>query len=128
MLSTGELYIGGAQLARGYFGKPDLTSERFVTRYGQRYYKSGDMVRMLSDGNFEFVGRTDDQVKIRGLRVELGEINHVIQDTLPDIAFVTTQIRQSICINKTSFRPCIRYALSLDACQLSRLMHACREN
>jgi amino acid adenylation domain-containing protein len=92
MLSTGELYIGGAQLARGYLGKPDLTSERFVTRCGQRFYKSGDIVRMLSDGNFEFVGRTDDQVKIRGLRVELGEISHVIQDIHPDIAFVTTQI------------------------------------
>ncbi|KAL1800615.1 hypothetical protein ACET3X_000957 [Alternaria dauci] len=92
VLSTGELYIGGAQLARGYFGKPDLTSEKFVTRDGQRFYKSGDLVRMLSDGNFEFVGRTDDQVKIRGLRVELGEINHVIKDILPDIAFVTTQI------------------------------------
>ncbi|KAG9191905.1 hypothetical protein G6011_10639 [Alternaria panax] len=92
VLSTGELYIGGAQLARGYFGKPDLTGERFVTHCGQRYYRSGDMVRMLSDGNFQFLGRTDDQVKIRGLRVELGEINHVIQDDHPDIAFVTTQI------------------------------------
>nr|QEE83320.1 polyketide synthase 40703 [Alternaria oxytropis] len=92
LLSTGELYIGGAQLARGYMDRPDLTSERFVTRYGQRFYKSGDMVRMLSDGNFEFVGRRDDQVKIRGLRVELGEINHVVQNAHSDIAFVTTQI------------------------------------
>jgi amino acid adenylation domain-containing protein len=92
VLSTGELYIGGAQLARGYFGNPDLTNERFVNWYGQRFYKSGDMVRMLRDGNFEFLGRTDDQVKIRGLRVELGEINHVLHSSHPEIAFATTQI------------------------------------
>ncbi|KAJ8117348.1 hypothetical protein OPT61_g1437 [Boeremia exigua] len=92
LLSIGELYIGGTQLARGYFGRPELSSERFVTRRGQRFYRSGDMVRMLSNGNFEFVGRTDDQVKIRGLRVELGEINQVLQDCDLRISSVTTQI------------------------------------
>ncbi|KAF1933087.1 nonribosomal peptide synthetase 2 [Didymella exigua CBS 183.55] len=78
-LSVGELYIGGAQLARGYLGRPELTAERFNTRCGQRFYKTGDVVRMLTDGTFEFIGRTDDQVKIRGLRVELGEISQVLQ-------------------------------------------------
>ena len=92
MLGVGELYIGGAQLARGYYGKPDLTDAKFVQKCGQRFYKSGDMVRMLSDGNFEFLGRADDQVKIRGLRVELGEISHVIQECDDGIDFVTTQI------------------------------------
>nr|ARJ54908.1 nonribosomal peptide synthetase 2 [Curvularia lunata] len=92
ILSIGELYIGGTQLARGYWNRPDLTMDRFVTRCSQRFYKSGDMVRMLSDGNFEFVGRTDDQVKIRGLRVELGEINSVLIDLHQDLATVTTQI------------------------------------
>ncbi|RAR05078.1 nonribosomal peptide synthetase 2 [Stemphylium lycopersici] len=92
VLSVGELYIGGAQLARGYLGKADLTRERFVKRCGQRFYKSGDMVRMLSDGNFEFLGRRDDQVKIRGLRVELGEINSIFEDHDPDVVSVTTQI------------------------------------
>ncbi|KAF7682086.1 nonribosomal peptide synthetase 2 [Alternaria burnsii] len=124
MLSTGELYIGGAQLARGYFGKPDLTSERFVTRYGQRYYKSGDMVRMLSDGNFEFVGRTDDQVKIRGLRVELGEINHVIQDTLPDIAFVTTQILKK---EQTGKDQLVSFLVSHDKIEKTKLAELQRE-
>jgi amino acid adenylation domain-containing protein len=94
LLSTGELYIGGAQLARGYFGKPELTEEKFVTRCGQRYYRSGDIVRMLSDGNFEFIGRADDQVKIRGLRVELGEINVVLESSHPDIATATTHIQK----------------------------------
>jgi amino acid adenylation domain-containing protein len=92
LLGVGELYIGGAQLARGYYGRPDLTDEKFVQKCGQRFYKSGDMVRMLSDGNFEFLGRVDDQVKIRGLRVELGEINHVIQDCDDRIVAVTTQV------------------------------------
>ncbi|KAF2027405.1 hypothetical protein EK21DRAFT_72050 [Setomelanomma holmii] len=92
VLSVGELYIGGAQLARGYLGKSDLTVERFVSKCGQRFYRSGDMVRMLSDGSFEFIGRADDQVKIRGLRVELGEINHVLQSSHDEVKSAVTQI------------------------------------
>ncbi|KAH6616759.1 hypothetical protein C7974DRAFT_51796 [Boeremia exigua] len=92
LLSTGELYIGGAQLARGYYGRSELTNDRFVTRCGQRFYKSGDVVRKLSNGNFEFIGRADDQVKIRGLRVELGEINQVLQHSDLRINSVVTQI------------------------------------
>lgn len=92
ILGTGELYIGGTQVARGYFGQPELTEERFVSRCGQRFYKSGDIVRMLSDGNFEFIGRTDDQVKIRGLRVELDEINKTLKSSDENVAAVTTQI------------------------------------
>lgn len=95
ILSVGELYIGGTQLARGYLGKSDLTNDRFVDRCGQRFYKSGDMVRMLSDGNFEFVGRADEQVKIRGLRVELGEISHVLRDASPEVVSVTTQLLEN---------------------------------
>lgn len=91
-LSIGELFIGGAQLARGYLGRPKLTDERFVTRCDQRFYRSGDMVRMLSNGNFEFIGRADDQVKIRGMRVELGEINAVLQGCDTRIRSVVTQI------------------------------------
>ncbi|KAF2205603.1 nonribosomal peptide synthetase-like protein 2 [Delitschia confertaspora ATCC 74209] len=91
VFGVGELYIGGAQVARGY-SNPSLTESRFVQRNGQRFYKSGDMVRMLVGGNFEFVGRADDQVKIRGLRVELGEINNVLQDSDESITSVTTQI------------------------------------
>ncbi|KAF2799981.1 hypothetical protein K505DRAFT_264797 [Melanomma pulvis-pyrius CBS 109.77] len=92
VLGVGELYIGGTQLARSYYGKPTLTDQKFVQRSGQRFYKSGDIVRMLSNGNFEFIGRTDDQVKIRGLRVELGEINHVLQNCDENVSIVSTQI------------------------------------
>ena len=100
LLSVGELYIGGAQIARGYFGKPLLTDQRFVTRCGQRFHKSGDLVRMLSDGNFEFIGRADDQVKIRGQRVELGQINHVLRESHPSVAKVVTQILKNDATTK----------------------------
>ncbi|WP_050491844.1 non-ribosomal peptide synthetase [Pseudomonas putida] len=80
---TGELYIGGAQVARGYFNRPDLTEQRFLgdpfsTQADARMYRSGDLVRWNADGTLDYLGRNDDQVKIRGVRVELGEIEAAI--------------------------------------------------
>lgn len=80
---VGELLIGGAGLARGYWNAPELTADRFITNplggtAGDRLYRTGDLVRRLPDGALEFVDRNDDQVKIRGFRVELGEIEAVL--------------------------------------------------
>ncbi|MFZ5750416.1 MAG: MupA/Atu3671 family FMN-dependent luciferase-like monooxygenase [Pseudomonadota bacterium] len=73
-LVEGELWIGGAGVARGYWRRPDLTAERFVETPEGRFYRTGDLVRRRPDGRFDFLGRMDGQVKIRGHRIETGEI------------------------------------------------------
>jgi amino acid adenylation domain-containing protein len=80
---TGEICVGGMQVARGYLNSPDLTKKRFIANpfnqsSGETIYKTGDMGRWLPDGNIECLGRKDDQVKIRGYRVEPGEIESIL--------------------------------------------------
>jgi amino acid adenylation domain-containing protein/non-ribosomal peptide synthase protein (TIGR01720 family) len=86
---VGELYIGGAALSRGYLNRPELTAERFINnpfatesdkiKGYDRLYKTGDLVRWLSNGNLEYIGRNDDQIKLNGYRIELGEIEHALK-------------------------------------------------
>ncbi|MCL2719074.1 MAG: non-ribosomal peptide synthetase [Lachnospiraceae bacterium] len=80
----GEIYIGGEGVARGYYKKPDLTKERFITLRCDngnytRLYKTGDLGKKLADGSFEYIGRADLQVKVRGYRIELNEIEAVME-------------------------------------------------
>ncbi len=113
--SVGELYIGGAGVAKGYLNRPQLTEERFVdNRYfnpfaayaTNRLYRTGDLVRYLPDGNLEFIGRNDTQIKLRGHRIELGEIAQrlemhpavvqalaVVQQTDPDDPHLLAYVR-----------------------------------
>ena len=91
--AVGELWLGGAGLALGYVGRPDLTAAAFAETPPGRRYRSGDLGRWRADGEIEILGRADDQVKLNGIRVELGEIEHALcshPDTSQAVALLDT--------------------------------------
>jgi amino acid adenylation domain-containing protein len=95
---SGEMYVGGAGLAKGYLNRHELTEERFIlnpfnSTPGNRLYKTGDLARFLPNRDIEYLGRVDHQVKIRGFRIELGEIETVL-DQHPDIQTAVVIVRE----------------------------------
>lgn len=92
--ALGELCVSGALVGKGYLNRDDLTQEKFpyVSELGERIYRTGDYVRMLHNGDFDFLGRTDDQVKLRGQRLEIGEINEVLKNADEKVRNVATLV------------------------------------
>ncbi|MBS7234201.1 amino acid adenylation domain-containing protein, partial [Flavobacterium psychroterrae] len=94
---SGEIYIGGSSLARGYVNRTDLTEEKFIENpfnKKERLYKTGDLGKWLPDGNIEYLGRLDHQVKIRGYRIELGEIESAILEYSEELKQVIIDVRE----------------------------------
>ena len=121
----GEIYIGGAGVARGYHARPELTAERFVpnpfaAQDGERLYRTGDRARYRADGTIDYLGRLDDQVKIRGYRVELGEIEATLA-AHPDVAQAAVVVRADGTWNR--YAPARRLCDAGVRCDAGRAPH-----
>jgi acyl carrier protein len=127
---TGELILGGSNLALGYLSQPDLTTERFIAAppefgdHGERVYRTGDKVRMRVNGVLEFLGRLDDQVKISGVRVEPAEVEAALEYA-PDV-------RQAVVVadeapDRSQLIAFIRPVPGTDPLDVPQLQQLCRE-
>jgi len=122
----GELYLAGDGLARGYFGRDDLTGERFVPnpfakQSGARMYRTGDLARFLADGDIQYLGRIDNQVKLHGFRIELGEIEAVLAKH-PLVQSAVVIVREDIPGDKRLVAYVVASAMSLSGALLKDLV------
>jgi len=122
---TGELYLGGVQVGRGYLNRPELTAEKFVPdpfseQPGARLYRTGDLCRYLPDGNVEYLGRMDHQIKIRGFRIELGEIETALSQH--------PQVREAVVVAREDLRGEKRLAAYVVGGETVPNMRALREH
>jgi amino acid adenylation domain-containing protein len=120
---AGELHIGGMGLARGYLNQPELTAEKFIPHpFAQgKLYKTGDLARYLPEGNIEYLGRIDNQVKLRGLRIELGEIQTVLE-THPNVEQTVVIMREDTLYNQRLVAYVIRKDTLLTSQDLRRFL------
>ncbi|WP_329415552.1 amino acid adenylation domain-containing protein [Nocardia vinacea] len=112
---VGELYLSGAQVARGYIGKAAITADRFIAdpfRSGVRMYRTGDLVRQLPNGDLAYLGRADDQVKIRGYRIEIGDIETALLQ-LPQV-----RAGAVLVVQRPSGPSLVAFAVSADSATL----------
>jgi amino acid adenylation domain-containing protein len=130
---TGELYIGGVQVGRGYLGKEALTRDSYIDNpfvKDGRLYRTGDQARWLADGNIEFLGRIDHQVKIRGFRVELGEIESRLMavDTITEAVVVARQERGAAEEENTGQKYLCAYAVADEKIEFSEVKEILTRN
>jgi amino acid adenylation domain-containing protein/non-ribosomal peptide synthase protein (TIGR01720 family) len=123
---SGELYIGGDGLARGYLNHPELTAEKFMPNPfsdepGARLYKTGDLARYLPDGNIEFLGRIDHQVKIRGFRIELGEVEATLTQH-PAVHQAVVVVREDVLGDKRLVAYCVTQPQAISARELRKFL------
>jgi len=118
---VGDLFIGGEGVVRGYWQRPDLTAERFLDDPfvpGNRIYRTGDIARFLPDGNLEFLGRADFQVKLRGYRIEIGEIETVLE-TQRGVAQAVVVAREFTSEGRFEDKRLVAYVVPKAGAQLS---------
>jgi amino acid adenylation domain-containing protein len=127
--ASGEVYVGGDGVARGYFNRPELTAAKFIPdpfskNPSARLYRTGDLARLLPDGNLEFLGRLDNQIKIRGHRIELDEIEAVLKEhpSIQDAAVIAFDKTQPAPVNGEAEQLILRRLSAMNPADAERIL------